>query len=104
MDEDERTIVWSESDMTAAFYRFLHEPSWYLFQAVLAAAFDASLAKEPAVYPALRVVLMGWQSACGSLQFFHRSLCFLPPPLGAGLDPSREIRRDMPLPRTMDKS
>ena len=56
------------------------------------------------MYPALRVMPAGWQSACGLLQYFHRRLCFRPPPLGAGLDPSREIRRDMPLPRTMNKS
>ena len=44
-------------------------------------------------------------------KYFHLRLCFLPPPLGAGLDPqprnlspSREIRRDVPLPRKMDKS
>ena len=95
--------------MTAAFCCFLVEPSWCPFQAIyklvpgsLAAAFDHSLANEPVVYPALRVMLMGWQSACGLLHYFHRRLCFLPPPLGAGLDPSREIRRDMPLPRTME--
>ena len=41
---------------------------------------------------------MDLQSTCGLLQ------CFLTPLLGAGLDPSREVRRDMPLPRTMDKS
>ena len=60
--------------------------------------------REPKVYPALRVMPMGWQSACGLLQYFHRRLCFLPPPSGAGLDPNREIRRDMPLPLKMNKS
>ena len=101
----------SSFDMTAAFYCFLLEPSWYLFQAInktvpgsLAAEFDPALANEPTVCPALRVMPMGWQGACGLLQYFHRRLCFLPPPLGAGLDPSRETRRDMPLPLTMDKS
>ena len=38
------------------------------------------------------------ESACGLLQMFHRTLCFSPPPVGAGLDPAREIRRDLPLP------
>ena len=109
MDQDDRAIVWSESDMTAAFHCCLLEPSWYSFAidkpvpGSLSAAFDPSLANEPVVYPALRVMPMGWQSACGLLQYFHR-LCFLPPPLGAGLDPSKEIGRDIPSPRTMDKS
>ena len=111
VDLDETVIVWSESDMTAAFCCFLLESAWYPFQAfdktvlgALAAEFDPTLAKEPRVYPALRFMPMGWQSACGLLQYFHRRLCLLPPPLGAGLDPSREIRRDMPLPLTKDKS
>ena len=30
----------------------------------------------------------------------HRKLCFLPKPLGAGLDPSREVRRDGLVPRS----
>ena len=34
VDDDERAIVWSESDMTAAFYCCLLEPLWYLFQAI----------------------------------------------------------------------
>ena len=75
--------------MTAAFYCLLLEPAWYPFQAInktlpgaLAAEFDHTLAKEPRVYPGLRVMPMGWQSACGLLHFFHRRLCFLPPSLG----------------------
>ena len=31
VDLDDRVIVWSESDMTAAFYCFLLEPAWYPF-------------------------------------------------------------------------
>ena len=104
MNLDDRVIVWSESDMTAVFNCFLLEPSWYPDRSWKAAAFESALAKEPGVDPALRVMPMGWQSACCLLQYFHRRLCFLPPPLRAGLDPSREIRRDMPLPRTTDKS
>ena len=50
----------------------------------------------------MAVMAMGWQSACGVLQLIHRNLCFLPPPMGAGLDPSREVRRDAPLPGSMD--
>ena len=110
VDLDDRVIVWSESDMTAAFNCLLLEPARYPFQAInktvpgaVAAEFDPTLAKEPRVYSGLLVMPMGWQSACGLLQYFQRRLWFLPPPLGARLDPSREIRRDMPQPLTMDK-
>ena len=76
VDGDDGVIVSSESDMTAAFYCFLLEPSWYPFRAfnktvpgTLAAEFDpTTLAKEPRVYPVLRVMPTGWQSACGLLQ------------------------------------
>ena len=96
-----RTVVWnwSGSDMTIAFCCFLLEPFWYSFQAInkivagsVAAAFDLSPANQLEVYPALRVMPMGWKSACGLLQYFHPRLCF------------RHRPRDMPLPRTMDKS
>ena len=74
VDQEDRAIVWSESDMTAAFHCFLLEPSWYPFQAInklvsgsLAAVFDSSLANELVVFPALRVMPLGWRSACGLL-------------------------------------
>ena len=99
VDVDDRIIVWSESDMTAAFCCFLLEPSWYPFQAInktvpgsFATEFDSALANEPGVYPALRVMPVGWHSACDLLQYFHRRLCFLPPPLGAGLD-TRKLKQ-----------
>ena len=41
------------------------------FLEALAAEFDLTLGKEPRVYPALRVMPMSWQSACGLLQYFH---------------------------------
>ncbi|CAK0801859.1 unnamed protein product [Prorocentrum cordatum] len=107
--EDEQVLVWSESDMTSAFYNFQMEPEWLKYQAIgravpgrIAAEFCPHLANEEVVYPAMAVMAMGWQSACGILQHIHRNLCFLPPPMGAGLDPSREVRRDAPLPGSMD--
>ena len=45
---------------------------------------------------------MGWQSACATLHHTHRNLCFPPPPLGAWLDPNREVRSDAPLPSRID--
>ena len=42
--------------------------------------------------------MMGWKSACGLMQYFHRRLCFAPPPGGAGLDVAEEVRNDCPVP------
>eukprot|EP00959_Pyramimonas_sp_CCMP1952_P334313 7001268-Pyramimonas_sp.AAC.1 len=92
--------------MASAFYIFFRmEPDWLRYQAIgcavpgrIAAEFCPELDSEEVVYLAMAVMAMGWQSACGILQLIHRNLCFLPPPMGAGLDPSREVRRDAPLP------
>ena len=55
---------------------------------------------EESVYLAVAVMATGWKSSCGLLQQMHRKLCFLPKPTRAGLDPSREVRRDGPVPRS----
>lgn len=106
LEEDERVVVMSELDMTAAFYVFRMEPAWWGYQALskpvrgsFAATWRAELGDTDWVYPAVTVMMMGWKSACGLLQAFHRRLCFAPPPMGAGLDPNREVRKDGPLPR-----
>ena len=107
VDEEDKVMIWNELDMTSAFYVFRLEPAWYRFQALakpvsgpFAAKWAPDLMTEECVYPAVAVMAMGWKSACGLLQQIHRKLCFLPKPMGAGLDPSREIRRDGPVPRS----
>ena len=93
--------------MTSAFYVFRLEPAWYKFQALakpvsgqFASKWAPDLWAEESVYPAVAVMAMGWKSACGLLQQIHRKLRFLPKPMGAGLDPSREVGRDGPVPRS----
>ena len=46
------------------------------------------------------LMAMVWKSLCGLLQQIHRKLRFLPKPMEAALDPSREVRRDGPVPRS----
>ena len=103
--ENGMVLCWSEPDLSAAFYIFRMEPSWFQLQALakpvsgkFAAQWRKEVESEDEVYPAVTVMMMGWQSACGVLQHAHRRLCFAPPPLGAGLDPSREVRKDMAMP------
>ena len=105
VDDADRVLVWTERDMTAAFYLFRLEDAWLPYQAIgkPVRARDVGdwckgMAPDTWVYPAVTVMMMGWKSACGLLQHFHRKLCFAPSPIGAGLDPAREVRRDAPLP------
>ena len=107
VEEEDRAVVWNELDMTSAFYVFRLEPAWYRFQALakpvsgqFASKWVPDLRAEESVFPAVAVMAMGWKSACGLLQQIHRKLFFLPKPTGAGLDPSREVRRDAPIPRS----
>ena len=107
VDEEDRVVVWNELDMTPAFYVFRLEPAWYKCQALakpvsgqFASRWVPKLWAEESVYPAVAVMAMGWKSSCGLLQQIHRKLCFLPKPMGEGLDPSREVRRDGPVPRS----
>ena len=105
MDDAESVLVCNELDMTAAFYIFRMEPAWHGFQALgksipghEAGRWRPDLAEEREVFPAVTVMPMGWRSACGLLQLFHRKLCFGRTLGAANLDPSREVRRDGPLP------
>ena len=105
LEDEEMVFTMSELDMTAAFYVFELEPAWWGFQALskpvpgaLAARWRAELASEELVYPAVKVMMMGWKSACGLMQYFHRRLCFAETPAGASLDTRQEIRRDCPVP------
>lgn len=52
------------------------------------------LPSMPWVYMCSNVVPMGWASAVGAYQSFHRHLVFTPHPGGAALPPEMEWRRD----------
>ena len=109
VDQDDRAIVWSESDMTAAFYCFLLEPSLYhsfaINKTLPACPRNLILLLQMSLLFSRLFVSCSWagRARAVSSNIFIDGCVFCPPLLGAGLDPSREIRRDMPLPRTMDK-
>ena len=107
--EDETAIVFSEEDLTCSFYLFRFPPAWLPWMALsrgfdvdehrsLVERFAPHLAKSRFVYPSVHVMPMGWKSACGLLQWYHRQWALSPSPVGAGLPAFREIRKDRPLP------
>ena len=107
LDDQDRVLVFSEKDMTAAFYIYLMEEGWWPFQALSRPVKGADvrewrpdIGEDEEAYAAVTVMMMGWKSACGCLQHFHRRLCFEPAPVGAGLAAANEVRRDMPMPRS----
>ena len=59
-----------------------------------------SICPPKSVYPAVAAMAMRWKSSCGLPQQILGKLCFLPKPMGARVDPSREVRRDGPIPRS----
>ena len=86
--------------MTSAFYVISLEPARYKFQALaklvsgqFASKWVHNLWAKENVYPAVAAIAMEWKSSCWLLQQVLRKLCFLPKPMGAGLDPFRRVRR-----------
>ena len=54
-----------------------------------------------AVWPAWRVMPMGWLSAVGIAQHFLRQLAMVPIPRGAGLPAEFELRKDRRMPTNL---
>ena len=91
LDDPERMMVWSDLDLTAALYLYKMEAAWAPLQALsrgvtgaLAAQWRPDLKDEPLDNPTITMMMMGWKSACGGLQFFQRRLFFCPPIERAG--------------------
>jgi len=84
------SITISQADMSSAFYLFRLPPVWLKF---LAFNFrlkrkDVGLPGEGFVYPACRVLPMGWSSSVGLMQMASRELI-----RRASIPPSDELRR-----------
>ena len=108
VDEEDRVVVWNELDMTSAFYVFRLEPAWYKFQALAKPVFGPIRLEMGAqsVGRGKRCTLR-WQSwpwggshHADSYNRFTGSLVSSPSPWEQGLNPSREVRRDGPFPRS----
>ena len=104
--------VFSEEDLTCAFYLFAMPPEWRQYQALNKSVSGAelvayapslrgrlgSLVDEPELFPAVTVIAMGWASATGLLQYLHRRLLLACGPSSGRLPPGAEVRKDRPLP------
>ena len=104
--DDQTIMVFSDEDLTCAFYLFALPDAWMEFQCLNkpvsgkdVADLRPDLAQEPILYPAVRVIPMGWTSACGVLQYLHRRMVGEFGPRSAGLPHSLELRKDRPAPR-----
>ncbi|CAK0891073.1 unnamed protein product [Prorocentrum cordatum] len=88
-------LLWSGDDQKGAFFAWRAPPAWHPYMAVgrplAGKLFGRS---EPVVYVTSAVIAMGWSLAVPVFQHIHRRLCRLAPPLGAGLPPDGEWRKD----------
>ncbi|CAK0814337.1 unnamed protein product, partial [Prorocentrum cordatum] len=90
-----KLLLWSGDDQKGAFFVWRVPPAWHPYMAVgrplAGKLFGRS---EPVVYVTSAVIAMGWSLAVPVFQHIHRRLCRLAPPLGAGLPPDGEWRKD----------
>ncbi|CAK0822222.1 unnamed protein product, partial [Prorocentrum cordatum] len=90
-----KLLLWSGDDQKGAFFVWRAPPAWHPYMAVgrplAGKLFGRS---EPVVYVTSAVIAMGWSLAVPVFQHIHRRLCRLAPPLGAGLPPDGERRKD----------
>ncbi|CAK0905731.1 unnamed protein product [Prorocentrum cordatum] len=88
-------LLWSGDDQKGAFFVWRIPRCWHAHMAVgKALRGDLFGRAAPRVFVASAVISMGWMLAVPLFQHIHRRLCRLPPPLGAGLPPEAEWRKD----------
>ena len=92
----DEVMVWGSEDISCAFYVFALPDAWgpYFVLHWPVPGSLAGLPNEAQVYLTLSVIPMGWTSAVGICQHCMRRLNALPSPLGAGLPPHAELRKD----------
>ena len=107
--DDETVAVFSEDDLTCAFYLFAMPPEWRQYQALNKPVSGAELVAyapslrprlgklvdEPELFPAVTVIAMGWASATGLLQYLHRRLLLACGPSSGRLPGHEKTSEDM---------
>jgi hypothetical protein len=95
-----RSLLWSSSDQKGAFNVWQTEEAWYKYMVFGRAVRGTVLGydTDEMVYPALRVIPMGWVLAVFLCQHIHRRLALQQAPAGAGFTSGSEWRRDAPRP------
>eukprot|EP00971_Amphidinium_carterae_P205454 4077458-Amphidinium_carterae.2 len=92
-----QVLLWSSEDLKCAFYLFSLPPCWRPYMAISTQVPGHLLgSSESWVYLSVRVLPMGWLSACGVIQHVHRRLILSSP--NSLFKASREIRRDLVVP------
>ncbi|CAK0829305.1 unnamed protein product [Prorocentrum cordatum] len=94
-----KLLLWSGDDQKGAFFAW-RVPRARHRRAAVGRPLAGSLfgRQGPEVYLASAVIAMGWSLAVPLHRRIHRRLRRLPPPLGAGLPPQAEWRKDAPRP------
>ena len=93
-------MLWSGDDQKGAFYAWRLPHAWRGLMAFKWPV-PGCLVGQPhldSAHVAASVIPMGWINAVSLFQHLRRHLGLEKPPLGAGLEPQREWRRDRPVP------
>ncbi|CAE7898809.1 unnamed protein product, partial [Symbiodinium microadriaticum] len=94
-------LLWSGDDQKGAFYAWKLPKAWRKLMAFKMPVPGRLVGRPgtPYIHVASAVIPMGWVNAVGLFQHLHRRAGLASEPVGAGLDPSNEWRRDRPVPR-----
>ncbi|CAE7825917.1 unnamed protein product [Symbiodinium sp. CCMP2592] len=94
-------LLWSGDDQKGAFYAWRLPKVWRKLMAFKwpVPGHLVGRPSDDSVYVASAVIPMGWINAVSLFQHLHRRAGLAREPSGAGLDPSREWRRDKPIPK-----
>ena len=96
----DQVLLWSGDDQKGAFYAWRLPPAWRSFMTFRWPVPGHLLGlQEREVYLASSVIPIGWINAVSLFQHLHRQIGIEKPPVGAGHEPSREWRRDRPIPK-----
>ena len=90
--EGDMVMLWSEEDLVSCFYLFRLPDSWkplnilgLLVRGMGISDLAPQFAQEERAYISVVAMGMGWLSACGLLQHFHRKLSYFPRSVAAFL-------------------
>ncbi|OLQ14933.1 hypothetical protein AK812_SmicGene929 [Symbiodinium microadriaticum] len=94
-------LLWSGDDQKGAFYAWKLPKAWRKLMAFKMPVPGRLVGRPdiPYIHVASAVIPMGWVNAVSLFQHLHRRAGLAAEPVGAGLDPSNEWRRDKPIPR-----
>ncbi|CAE7323141.1 unnamed protein product [Symbiodinium sp. CCMP2456] len=94
-------LLWSGDDQKGAFYAWKLPKAWRKLMAFKMPVPGRLVGcpGTPYVHVASAVIPMGWINAVSLFQHLHRRAGLAAAPVGAGLEPSNEWRRDRPVPR-----